>query len=62
MSYLFSAQDDLSSDRLKALKDQEGGYSYGKYLSAGPDGVIHENLNVSWRERICQWSYNVVDQ
>ncbi|GAX21525.1 hypothetical protein FisN_6Hh415 [Fistulifera solaris] len=53
---------DDAIDRLIAMRHQEEvSYSYRKYLPPFPAGSFDGKLNVTWREKICQWSYNVVD-
>ena len=50
-------------DRLRVMRHQEEkSYSYRNYLPKLPDGTYEDRLNITWREKICQWSYNVVDQ
>jgi hypothetical protein len=48
-------------DRLLVMRDQEANsYAYTLYL---PQIMAQEShLHISWREKISQWSYNVVDQ
>lgn len=54
---------ELVIDRLIAMRKQEvQAYSYDRYLPKLANGQIDGHLNVTWREKICQWSYNVVDQ
>jgi hypothetical protein len=54
---------DDAIDRLIAMRHQEEvSYSYRKYLPPFPAESFDGKLNVTWREKICQWSYNVVDQ
>ena len=52
-------------DRLQAMMKQEvTGYRYESYFPPMLSAAELERrvqLNVSWREKICQWSYNVVD-
>jgi len=49
-------------DRLQVMRLQEQtSYAYRSYLPHLPH-LSSVNLNGSWREKICQWSYNVVDQ
>ena len=48
-------------DRVLAMRHQEQtSYDYRHFLPPLTDGDTR--LNISWREKICQWSYNVVDQ
>ncbi|KAG7341717.1 cyclin-like protein [Nitzschia inconspicua] len=55
---------DMVIDRLRAMLYQESkGYEYETYF---PDPSLHHQqqwnpLNQEWREKICQWTYNVVD-
>ncbi|KAG7351525.1 cyclin-like protein [Nitzschia inconspicua] len=60
---------DMVIDRLRAMLYQESkGYEYETYF---PDPSLHHHhqqqqqqwnpLNQEWREKICQWTYNVVD-
>jgi len=50
-------------DRVLAMRQQEEtSYDYRLFLPRLPDGSPDTRLNISWREKICQWSYNVVDQ
>lgn len=64
MSPYFIAVDvEEAIDRLIAMRKQEEvSYSYHKYLPQFPVESFNGRLNVTWREKICQWSYNVVDQ
>jgi hypothetical protein len=53
-------------DRVRVMRRQEDtSYLYQNYLpsneSSMDTGEARE-INVVWREKICQWSYNVVDQ
>jgi hypothetical protein len=59
---------DEVADRLRAMrKQEETTYLYRRFL---PSFTINDEnggkdtrtTNVVWREKICQWSYNVVDQ
>jgi hypothetical protein len=57
------ARMEENADRVLAMMNQEDtGYRYSHYLPRRPDGSPDARLNVIWREKICQWSYNVVDQ
>lgn len=50
-------------DRVLAMrKQEETGYLYRHFLPMSPNGTQEVRVNVVWREKICQWSYNVVDQ
>lgn len=54
---------DEAIDRLIAMRHQEEVcYAYRKFLPPFPVESFDTKLNISWREKICQWSYNVVDQ
>ena len=58
-----SLTSDELVDRLKAMREmEEKSYSYRCYFPDLDDSSIDTRLNVTWREKICQWSYNVVDQ
>lgn len=64
MSYTESLPKDCVLDRLRAMMIQEEkNYCYESYLPrASWEEIEHQSqLNASWREKICQWSYNVVD-
>jgi len=60
----------LGMDEIVALvnamrKQEEASYCYRRYLpeeTASSTATSDSLLNVTWREKICQWSYNVVDQ
>lgn len=55
----FLAKDSVA-DRLAVMRRQEETtYNYQNYFPRSSDGEIR--LNVTWREKICHWSYNVVD-
>jgi hypothetical protein len=55
----FATEDVV--DRLQVMIKQETScYAYNLYLAIKTDKDSH--LNVTWREKICQWAYNVVDQ
>ena len=59
-----SLPKDALLDRMVAMMHQEEtAYRYDIYLTSSGAGLdIEESqLNITWRERICQWSYNVVD-
>lgn len=57
MNISVNNQDDLI-DKVMAMRRQEDGpYLYESYLLENEDAQI----NVSWREKISHWSYNVVD-
>jgi hypothetical protein len=50
---------DVVLDRLQAMMYQEDTkYRYGSYF---PPQQQTSTLNHEWREKICQWTYNVVD-
>ena len=55
-----------SADRIKTMLEQEdGAYSYERCFPSNVTNLEsfgEERLNLKWREKICQWSYNVVDQ
>eukprot|EP00546_Thalassionema_frauenfeldii_P015449 CAMPEP_0178929212 /NCGR_PEP_ID=MMETSP0786-20121207/20431_1 /TAXON_ID=186022 /ORGANISM="Thalassionema frauenfeldii, Strain CCMP 1798" /LENGTH=336 /DNA_ID=CAMNT_0020605357 /DNA_START=146 /DNA_END=1156 /DNA_ORIENTATION=+ len=49
---------DIATDKVLAMRQQEDGpYLYASYLLDDEDIQV----NVSWREKITHWSYNVVD-
>jgi hypothetical protein len=50
---------------LTMLQQEDGSYSYHQWLPSSSNYALlfgEERLNAKWREKICQWSYNVVDQ
>ena len=53
-------------DRVRVMRRQEDtSYLYHTYLPSNDpfmDTGDARGINVVWREKICQWSYNVVDQ
>lgn len=52
-----------ATDRVLAMRAQEEtSYAYRHYFPAGPNGEVDRRINVSWREKIVTWSYNVIDQ
>ena len=54
---------DEATDRILAMRAQEeGSYAYRHYFPSGPNGEVDRHINVSWREKIVTWSYNVIDQ
>jgi ABC-type siderophore export system fused ATPase/permease subunit len=58
MSCAFTAEEVV--DRLSVMRQQEDtSYAYSNWLPKGREDTC---LNITWREKICQWSYNVVDQ
>jgi hypothetical protein len=51
---------EVLGDQLVAMRHTESAmYTYEGYLAPGSDGSV---FSVSWREKICRWSYNVADQ
>jgi hypothetical protein len=53
---------DEAADRLLAMRGQEeNSYAYHLYFPASV-GETDRRVNVSWREKIVTWSYNVIDQ
>jgi len=47
-------------ERIHVMREQEEtSYCYQKHLPKLPNGEVDDRLNVTWREKICQWSYNV---
>jgi hypothetical protein len=64
MSFTESLPKDCVLDRLRAMIIQEDThYSYESYFpnTSWEEMELQAQLNASWREKICQWSYNVVD-
>lgn len=62
MEHVSLSLDD-AADRLNVMRHQEKhSYAYRNYLPKWLTGSEDEKVNMSWREKICQWSYNVVDQ
>jgi hypothetical protein len=58
MSHAFTVDEVV--DRLSVMRQQEEtSYAYSNWLPKGREDTC---LNITWREKICQWSYNVVDQ
>lgn len=54
---------DEATDRLLAMRSQEESrYAYRHFFPLGPNGEADRRINVSWREKIVTWSYNVIDQ
>ena len=52
-----------ATDRVLAMRAQEdSSYAYRHYFPSGPNGEVDRRINVSWREKIVTWSYNVIDQ
>ena len=50
-------------DRVNAMRRQEEtSYACRSYFPEVGGESADIRLNVTWREKICQWSYNVVDQ
>jgi hypothetical protein len=56
-------------DRFRVMRHQEEtSYCYQSYIPISSNNSsmdivdTHRDINVIWREKICQWSYNVVDQ
>lgn len=64
MSFTDSLPKDCVLDRLRAMIIQEDThYAYESYFpnTSWEEMELQAQLNASWREKICQWSYNVVD-
>ena len=63
---LASMSFDDVIDRVRVMRRQEDtSYLYRNYLPSNRslmDTGETREINVVWREKICQWSYNVVDQ
>ena len=56
----YFTQGDLVDRVLVMRRQEDTSYAYNFYL---PPSVGTESLlNNTWREKICQWAYNVVDQ
>lgn len=54
---------DEATDRILMMRAQEeNSYAYRHYFPQGPNGEVDRRVNVSWREKIVTWAYNVVDQ
>ena len=63
-NYTESLPKDCVLDRLQAMMIQEEtNYNYESYFphTSWEEMERQSHLNASWREKICQWSYNVVD-
>lgn len=59
----------MAIDQVRALVDREEAYSYRKFLGKYPSSTVSasaiENeprFHLVWREKICEWTYNVTDQ
>ncbi len=64
MSFTESLPKNCVLDRLQIMMHQEeANYRYESYFPGTTwEEMEHQTqLNASWREKICQWSYNVVD-
>lgn len=64
MSFTESLPQDCVIDRLRVMMHQEDThYNYQSYFPEITWDEMEQQaqLNASWREKICQWSYNVVD-
>lgn len=59
MSHVTLTPEEIAERVLIMMKQEEGSYAYDNYL---PSGKVDTCLNITWREKISQWSYNVVDQ
>jgi hypothetical protein len=59
-SYPYPCTEDVVDRTRVMLRQEETAYAYKLYLPPVVEAESH--LNNTWRERICQWSYNVVDQ
>jgi hypothetical protein len=54
---------ELMTDQLVKMQHLEAtSYRYGAYLPPDSARKNSKRLNSMWREKICQWTYNVVDQ
>lgn len=55
--------DDVTTRVLAMMETERTSYCYHHFLakSLSTDAAEYR-LNIAWREKICQWSYNVVDQ
>ena len=49
-----------AADQVRAMRHQEETLYSGIFQANGSSGS--EDLRLNWREKICQWSYNVIDQ
>ncbi|GKY94158.1 hypothetical protein MPSEU_000381900 [Mayamaea pseudoterrestris] len=58
-SYSFPSAEDLVDRLLVMQRQEETAYAYKLYLP--PIVEANSHLNNTWREKICQWAYNVVD-
>lgn len=64
MSFTESLPKECVLDRLQIMMHQEEtNYRYESYFpgTSWAEMEHQAQLNASWREKICQWSYNVVD-
>lgn len=64
MSFTKSLPRDCVLERLQAMVlQEETHYNYESYFPSlsWEEMERQSQLNASWREKICQWSYNVVD-
>lgn len=62
MSDMCMLSHDESVDRFRVMHvKEESCYSYRHFLPVEFDRKVQTHLNITWREKICQWSYNVVD-
>lgn len=51
-----------AADRLLAMRQKEEEYHVKHYFPSCPNGEVERHINVTWREKIVTWSYNVIDQ
>jgi hypothetical protein len=63
MNTLSLTKDALLDTIVVMMNQEDTAYRYDIYLMSSGGGLdIEESqLNIAWREKICQWSYNVVD-
>jgi hypothetical protein len=54
--------DEVGETVLAMQKQEATLYNYRNFLPMPGNGLQETRLNSTWREKICQWSYNVVDQ
>ena len=54
--------DEVVDQVLAMRLQEETSYNYRSFLPTLPDGTKDSRLNITWREKIVQWSYRVVDQ
>lgn len=52
------------AEQVRALVKREDSYAYRKFLGKYPslNAPKEPRFHVAWREKICEWTYNVADQ